>query len=632
MRELVMRYLNNGLSRRGFLKKMAAAGFSTVAAKAVLESLSPLTADGAERAAEAGDGYKTMQGTGGEVLVEQWSAAGAEFVVVGNSSHSRGVYDALVDHPRMHLILAVEEGQVVAIASGYAMASGKLGVAMMSVAGAPHASSNMYNARQARLPIVVATDMVPTEFEDQSGIYEGRVLLGTAGATSKWHWLVSRPELIPDITRRAIKVATTPPGGPVLMTYPEDVLSRKDVSATIIPQEKFNIPASIRPSTQAVEAAARMLLEAKNPCLYAGPEAWTSGARAECIELAELLGIPAMRVLIDSWVDCFPTAHPLFINAEHAPNTRFPRGADVMLVLGGFLPNPGTTKVIQITTEPDEINKAFSVELPMLADTRLALRDIIDAIKSMATKERIAAIAKPRIEAVSGYNHSMQESLRAVAKANWGNSPISWQRLATELDGALDADALIVDELSTEKSKLFSYVRTSDNGRLRIGRSQQQALGWGVGLSIGTKLAKPDRQVVSVIGDGAFMFGGLQALWSMARYEVPIITVVFNNRSYNEPRQRILGKMGKQGQTGKDMACYLGSPDVDFVKIGSGFGIGGEVVTNPDDVRPALNRAIKATREGKPYIVDVVIERTGIGAESNWYPRYSSAQQRTRKV
>jgi acetolactate synthase-1/2/3 large subunit len=128
------------------------------------------------------------------------------------------------------------------------MASGKLGVAMMSVAGAPHASSNMYNARQARLPIIVATDMVPTEFEDQSGIYEGRVLLGTAGATSKWHWLVSQPELIPDVTRRAIKVATTSPGGPVLMTYPEDVLSRKDVNATIIPQEKFNIPASIRPS------------------------------------------------------------------------------------------------------------------------------------------------------------------------------------------------------------------------------------------------------------------------------------------------------------------------------------------------------------------------------------------------
>lgn len=632
MRDLVMRYLNNGLSRRGFLRKMAAAGFSTVAANAVLESLSPLSAAGTELVGEGANGVKTMQGTGGEVLVEQWCAAGAEFVVVGNSSHSRGVYDALVDHPRMHLVLAVEEGQGVAIASGIAMASGKIGVAMMSVAGAPHASSNMFNARSARLPIIVATDMVPTEFEDQTGIYEGRVLLNTAGATSKWHWLVSQSDVITDVTRRAIKVATTPPGGPVLTTYPEDVLVRKDVAATIVPQEKFNIPAAIRPPAAAVETAARMLLEAKNPCLYAGPEAWTSGARPECIELAELLGIPAMRVLIDSWVDCFPTAHPLFINAEHTPNTRFPRAADVLLVLGGFLPSPGNTKVIQITTESDEINKAYSVELPMLADVRLGVRDIITAIKSTATKERLAGIAKPRIEAIAAFNKSMQDSLSAVAKGNWDNNPISWQRLAMEIDNAIDKDALIVDELSTEKSKLFSYLRTGDNGRLRIGRSQQQALGWGVGLSIGAKLAQPNRQVVSVIGDGAFMFGGLPALWSMARYEVPVITVVFNNRGYNEPRQRILGKMGKQGQTGKDMACYLGSPDVDFARIGAGFGIAGEAVTNPDGLRAALQRGVKATRDGRPYIVDVVIERSGIGSESTWYPRYSVAERRTKKV
>jgi len=303
-----------------------------------------------------------------------------------------------------------------------------------------------------------------------------------------------------------------------------------------------------------------------------------------------------------------------------------------LLVLGGFLPSPGNTKVIQITTESDEINKAYSVELPMLADVRLGVRDIITAIKSTATKERLAGIAKPRIEAIAAFNKSMQDSLSAVAKGNWDNNPISWQRLAMEIDNAIDKDALIVDELSTEKSKLFSYLRTGDNGRLRIGRSQQQALGWGVGLSIGAKLAQPNRQVVSVIGDGAFMFGGLPALWSMARYEVPVITVVFNNRGYNEPRQRILGKMGKQGQTGKDMACYLGSPDVDFARIGAGFGIAGEAVTNPDGLRAALQRGVKATRDGRPYIVDVVIERSGIGSESTWYPRYSVAERRTKKV
>lgn len=632
MRELVRRYLDNGLSRRGFLKKMTAAGFSALAAQHVLESLGPLRAEGLESILHTSASPAPMQGTGGEILVEQLSAAGAEFVVASNSSHSRGVYDALVDHPRMHLIMATEEGQGVAIASGYAMASGKLGAVMMSVAGAPHASSNMFNAMSARLPVIVMTDMVPTEFEDREGIYEGRTLLGTAGATSKWHWLISQSDLIPDVTRRAIKVAMTAPGGPVLMTYPEDVLVRKEVSATILPLDKFHIPAEIKAPAGAIEKAARMLLEAKNPCLYAGPEAWTSGARSDAVELAELLGIPAMRVLVDSWVDCFPTAHPLFINAEHTPTTRFPRAADALLVLGGFVPRPGSARTIHITTESEEINKAAPADLSILADTKSAVRDLIAAIKSMATSERLSSIAKARSESIRAFNQSMDESLRAVARANWDNKPVSWQRLAMELDAALDPDAIIVDELSTEKTKLFSYIRISDGGRLRIGRSQQQALGWGVGLSIGMKLAKPDRQVVSVIGDGALMFGGLEALWSMARYEVPVITVVFNNRSYNEPRQRILGKMTKQGKLGKDMACYLGHPDVDFARIASGFGIAGETVTDPNALKPALGRAIRSTREGKPYVLDVVIERTGIGADSDWFPAYSVAQRRTRQV
>ncbi len=631
MRELVFRYLNRDLTRRGFIKKMTAAGFTTVAANDVLASLNPIAAEAAGYA-DGTSGVKMVQGTGAELLIEQLEAAGVQFLIISNSSHLRNVLDALVDHPRVHPILAVEEGQAVAIASGYAMASGKLGVAAMSVAGAPHASSNMYNAMTAQLPVMVITDMVPLEYEDREGVYGGRNLLGAADSNSKWRWMASQADLIPDLTRRAIKVAMTAPGGPVMMTYPEDVLARDGVKATIIPQEKFNVPATIKAPPETIEKAARMLIEAKNPAMYAGAESWTSGARPECIELAELLGIPAMRALNDSWVDAFPTDHPLFVNAEYSPSVRFPRNVDVLLTLGGFMPTPGKAKVIHVTTAPGEIAKAHPAELPMLADTKLVARDLITAIKSMATTERLASIAKPRIEAIRGFNRSMLESLQEVAKADWNNKPISWPRLALELDAALDPDALIVDELSTEKTKIFSYLRTRDGGRTRIGRSIQQALGWGVGLSIGAKLAKPDQQVVSLVGDGAFLFGQCEALWSMSRYEAPVITIVMNNRSYNEPRQRIMGKMGKQGQTGKDMYCYLGNPDVDFAKAAAAFGIRGEVVADPAQIKPALDRAIKSTREGKPYLLDMVVERSGIGAESTWYPAFSLAQRRTRQV
>jgi thiamine pyrophosphate-dependent acetolactate synthase large subunit-like protein len=463
MRDLVMSYLNNDLSRRGFLRKMAAAGFTTVAAKELLESLSPLTAAAAERGADAADGYKTVQGTGGEVLVEQLGAAGTKFLFIGNSSHLRNVYDAVVERPWINIILAVEEGQAVAMASGFAMASGKLGVVACSLAGAPHCSSNMYNAMTAQLPIMIATDYLPVEYQVREEISEGKIMLSAVHNSAKSDWFVPGADFIPDITRRAIKVATTAPGGPVSVTFPEEVLAQQDVKATIIPQEKFNVPATIKGAPDAVEAAARMLLEAKNPCMYVGPEAWTSGARAVCIELAELLGIPAARVLINSWVDTFPTDHALFVNAEYTPNARFPRSVDLLLVIGGgFIPDPGTARLIHLTTQRNEINKVHPAEVPILADTRLGVRDIIDAIKSMATAERIAAIAKPRIEEIRAFDQSMRETLRVVAKANWDNKPISWARMALELDGALDADALIIEELSTEKTKVFSYLRTRD--------------------------------------------------------------------------------------------------------------------------------------------------------------------------
>jgi len=118
----------------------------------------------------------------------------------------------------------------------------------------------------------------------------------------------------------------------------------------------------------------------------------------------------------------------------------------------------------------------------------------------------------------------------------------------------------------------------------------------------------------------------------MSRYDVPIITIVCNNRSYDGPRNNIMMKGGRSQQENKDMICYLGNPDVEFSDLARAYGIRGERVGNPTELKPALQRAIATTREGRPYLLDVLIARTGLAADSSWYPRYSVAQSRTRKV
>jgi benzoylformate decarboxylase len=134
------------------------------------------------------------------------------------------------------------------------------------------------------------------------------------------------------------------------------------------------------------------------------------------------------------------------------------------------------------------------------------------------------------------------------------------------------------------------------------------------------------------MGDGAFLFSGPQPLWSFARYRAPVTIIVLNNRSYNNERNRIWTQGGRQFEVGRDMACYMGDPDMDFVKIASGFGVEGTVVEEPSAIRPALERAKRATVSGAPYLLDVRVERGGIGAASTWHPGFTVESLRKRKV
>ena len=148
------------------------------------------------------------------------------------------------------------------------------------------------------------------------------------------------------------------------------------------------------------------------------------------------------------------------------------------------------------------------------------------------------------------------------------------------------------------------------------------------GASIGVQLANPNRQVVSLQGDGGFLFGQSDAMWTMSRYDVPVITVIANNHSYDEPRNQMQARGGRAAQEDKDMICYLGSPNVDFTHIGQAYGIRGERILNPDQLEPAIGRAIRTAREGRPYILDVEVARTGLLADSTWHPAYSVAGAR----
>jgi benzoylformate decarboxylase len=623
MRELVKGLVTRKRSRRAFLSEMVAAGYTLAAARSALASVSPFVQD----AQAARPLTRAMTGTGGELLADQIIETGAKYMFVSNGSGLGPLCDALVTRPQIQLIQATHEGQVVAIADGYAKASGQIGFGMYSRIGLPHSSSNMYNSMKDRTAVVLLSDHAETNREGTDSHEDIDDWLEPVQQYTKWRWVVHQPERIPEWVRQACKVATVMPNGPCYVRIPRDLMYRENVSATIFRGDAFRIPMELRPDTSAVERAARILAESSSPLFYVGPEVSQCDARKDVVQLAELIG--AAVVQHRSFFADFPTSHPLHAG-EYGSNMRFPEKFDCFVNLGARAPNrvPSGTPIISAGVDPTTVGRNTPMHVGLVGDLGQVARDLAEAIKSLVPADKLRARAESRLAEAKAYTSRVRESRVALARRSSG-SPVPWQRLMVELNDQLDKDAIIVEEVGTE-AKVLNFFDFSDEAKIKIGRTEGRALGWGTGASAGVQLAHPRRQVVNMQGDGGFLFGQTDSLWTHSRYDLPILTVVFNNRSYEEVRWNIMGAGGASGKAGRDYISYLGDPVVDFTKLAAAYSIDGAVVKNSDELKPAIARAVKTMREGRPFMLDVHLQNTGVGAELTWYPKFSLAGERER--
>jgi thiamine pyrophosphate-dependent acetolactate synthase large subunit-like protein len=650
MKDLIKRYLDHGMSRRQLMAGLSALGMSTVAAKAVAQSLAPFGQPGAAAAgapagaatgAPAGAApaaavpaaaMRPMSGTGGALFVQQLKAAGVEYIFFNPSTGDHPIFDALVDEPGIQLIKGIHEGAVVAMADGYARVSGKTGVVIVANVGLPNAMTQMVNSWKDQIPILVAVASVEQDALGRDLLQEPEHCELMTQPITKWFWSATTTGGIPETVRRGMKFASTPPCGPVFLSLPTNLL-REEAKATIWDHSKFDVPMRIRPDQTDVEKAARILLEAKNPLMSVGDEATWCRAGKELVELAELLGLPVTGQAggLGFWSKPFPTRHPLYIGIQ-LRDMRYPGKPDVLLNLGnryGERAAPGT-QLISVRHDPASLARGAPVDLGMVADIRLATADLTAAIRSLATPARLKEIADARMERTRAYTAEMAEFRQRIAHENADRTPVSLERIALELEAALDPDTIYMCDVDSGKNMdpLMSF---GGDAKQYYGTGPN-ILGWGMAAAFGAKLARPDLPVVAVVGDGCFCFSGPQPLWSMARYQAPVLTLVLNNHSYNNERNRIWHYGGRQFESGRDMTCYLGSPDVDYAKAAAAFGVEGEVVKEPAALKDAIARARRVIADGRPYLLDVHTWRDGIGAASTWHPAYSVADLRSRKV
>lgn len=599
-------------SRRAFIRTVSALGMTPLAADTLMGFMQR---DSQGATALSGD-FEMMEGTAGALFVAQLHAAGVRYVFYSSGSGNSAILDELVDRKDMHPIVLPFEGQGVAAAAGHALASEGLAFFVCAAEGNDNMGTNLNNAFNDQVPMIVSSPGGEPAIKD---------------AYTSWHTEVTNGEQMPEMLRRAIKFAVAPPGSPVAMTLSGNAQLRK-IKAPIF---KMGNPVKNRPiyhaPKESIEMIARALIEAKTPLVIAGREITRSHAIPAMVALAEKLSLPvAQSHRRDNLYADFPSDHQLFMESFLDP-MRNPPNVDLLVNFGANMGNHhlDDAKLIHVSFNPANLENmgSYKGEVPVLADVGQTIKDVSDAIDGLVTKDRLEKIRRERLDVVKGYHQQRVRAREAALRGVFDETPISWERLGYELEKNLDKNAMIVPEIGSQDQKIYQHMVFGPDAKGRIGRTTGGQLGWGLGTSLGVSLAMPDRQVVALLGDGGMLFGQTEALWSLSRYNAPIMVVILNNRGYNEIRVRnlVASVNARQFVTGHEQVSYLGSPDVNFAKMAEAYDIKGEQVKDPNQLGAAIQRGIKVMRDGRPYMLDVELGREGVMAESTWHPGFSIA-------
>ncbi len=626
LKSLLKQFVDRGLSRRGFLNRLAALGVASGAARSLAADFSAFIPQPNDDQPESLPPWaRKVTGTGGKLLVEQLKASGCKYVFTTPSSGEAPIYDALIDEPGIQIIQVLHEGSLAAVADGYGRATGTTPFVLMPRPGLPNAMTQMFNAWKDYTAMVVMVDDVAIPIQAQDGFETVDHLSSMTAPMVKWHWSIETAYRIPEVLRKAFKFATTKPKRPVFLACPEDLFAQ-EATAAIIDQHKYDVSTELRPSIESATHIAELLVKARNPLIYAGDDVRYCHAEAQLFELANMLSIPVVNDL-NGWSRNFPTDHPLYAG-RYSPTARYPGDVDVLLHLGSrFQYGTGRTirlgsrvKLIQVGLDSTGLARNFPVELAVVADVRLALIDVIAEARRMSPQGFGAAVSA-RLELAKTHQKERRVLLDDIRQRRWNDSPPSAERICAEIDAALPRDALIVSEGDSYRVMVEYTLPYGPDGR-DLYATAGGALGWGLPAAFGVKLAQPQRPVIAILSDGSFLFSGPQALWTYSRYRAPITVIVLNNHSYNGERNRILMARGRGYETGRDMVCYLGDPQIQFAKFAAGFGVPSEEVKEPNELVHALARAQQANAAGKPYLLDVHVQRTGSLSTSTWHPEF----------
>ena len=571
---------------------------------------------------------REMTASAARLMVEQLAASGVRYVFNNSGSREALFFNELHARSDIHGILGLHEGAVTAMAGGYTQANLAPGVMVVHLgAGLAQAMGQLINVWTGSLPVVVIT------FAGDTGSFAGKISLDlshNAGPTAisapltKANWTVIEPEGLPAAVERALRVAMTPPVGPVHLAVYDRLLGAQEYTAQIIDGGLQEFRAGY-PSDGDVAAVAQALRDAERPLLYVGDGAWKSGAIAEVTELAERFGVP---VVGDP--RAVPIKHPL-----HAGGRRLEQAADLdpdLIVCVGVTHNGAgnagdyaalfqARRTIAIGADAENLENIPGLDLAVLADERRTARRLLEAAESdgdglsarrARAREEVAAL-RASIRAAAWQAPAQAGKVRAAA-------------LADALDAALErrgGGLVTIEQFAVAQDILAN---TGEAGRNQYIRPAGGSEGYGVGAAIGAKLGAPDRPVVGLVGDGSLYYSD-SALWTAASHGIPVLYVISNNGAYGIVANSFANANADMKATGEYRGVVL--DNIDPVKLAEGFGVEAMDATDEGGIGEAIEQGLRVVeRERRPFLLNVQLP-LGLPAGGRPGRIYSLAEDET---
>lgn len=541
-----------------------------------------------------------MMLTGARILMECLKREGVDLIFGFPGGAVIDVYDELPNHPFRHILVRHEQAAVHA-ADGYARASGKVGVCLVtSGPGATNTVTGIATAYMDSIPLVVITGQVPTHLIGNDAFQEADIV-GITRSCTKHNYLVKNVADLAATIKQAFYIARTGRPGPVLIDLPKNVITAST---------EFSYPETIHirsynpnysPNRKQLRKAAELIAQAERPAIYAGGGVISSDSAAELVRLAELCQCPVTTTLMG--LGAFPGDHPLWLGMLGMHGTYTANMAvnncDVLISVGARFDDRVTgrvsafaagARIIHIDIDPTSISKNVVVHVPVVADCKLGLQGLIEEAGRISGVDWAAKHEK--------WNAALAE-MRAVHPLGYGKTGqrIKPQQVVEKIFEISRGEAIITTEVGQNQmwaAQFYTYRKP----RTLLTSGGLGTMGYGFPAAIGAQLAFPDRLVVDVAGDGSIQMN-IQELATAVSYQIPVKIVILNNGYLGMVRQwqELFYKKNYCS------TCLHTNPD--FVALARAYGAEGFLVEKPEELESTLRTAFA---HPGPVVVDVRVE------------------------